>query len=140
MFGFGHFASTYFLIKLFGKGEEKRLILILSLIGFLPDIDLLLPLPHRTITHHIYFFFPELIVYNIILFIFSRKVRILTPILIHLMHIFSDSLFGYVGILPGLKISLLDLISPQWDAIYGSIFVILSFLVDHLKFKKEKRP
>ncbi len=129
MFAFGHYFSTYFLIKCLGSEEEKRLILLLSLTGILPDIDILLPIPHRTLTHHLYFFFPEIFFYNLILYALSRKTNLVLPILIHFMHIFSDALFGPVEILPGIKIAILNFASPAWDLIYGVFFLLLSYKI-----------
>ncbi len=134
MFAFGHYFSTYFLIKWFGSKEERRIIILLSLAGLLPDIDIILPVPHRGFFHHLYFFLPEFLFYNAVLYTFFRKRNLYLPFLIHLMHVFSDSLFGPVEVLPSIRIVILDLVSAEWDFLYGSFFLLLSFFYD-LKFK-----
>lgn len=128
MFAFGHFFSTYFLISVLGSKEERKLRLLLSFVGILPDIDLLIPIKHRGITHHIYFFFPEILLYNLILYIFFKKKNLVIPLLIHLLHLFSDSLFGSVEILPNFEISILKISEPSWDFLYGSFFVLFSLI------------
>ena len=142
MYAFGHIMFAIFLLFEFSK--SVKVALILAPLSLLPDIDLLLPIKHRDVTHSI-FVIPAfiLIVYlsnKLFKLNLNKNEIIITSLLLYFSHLISDIISGNseVTLIPELnpyfpKFSIQPIFSSSAliDAIYGLTFYLI-FLFRYL--------
>jgi len=136
MYAFGHIMFAIFLLFEFSKNIGVAL--ILASLSLLPDVDLLLSIKHRDITHSI-FVIPAfiLIVYlsnKLFKLNLNRNEILIISLLLYFSHVIPDIISGNseVTIIPELnpyfsKISFKPIFSSSAliDAIYGLVFYLI---------------
>ena len=146
MFAFGHSTAGYLLMLLFLPLAFNNLLffIVVAFLSILPDVDLILNLKHRTLTHSIYSVIPfiliGLIIFTILSYFTYFSISIYTLIVflffLWLQHIILDMVYGKVELFKDKRIGLGTEIFDRnslglcrLDMILGFIFLSIAWLI-----------
>ena len=136
MLAFGHIGFALFLLYILTNNAFASL--VLAPLSILPDIDLILGIKHRGITHTMLFsvvvFLVALIWGKLWELRLNLKEYIIISTVLQLSHIIADIIGGNgIEIFPGIRIESIFPLTPELDAIFGGIFYLLFLLMLKLR-------